>query len=288
VAWGVPHGFWKEVRERVPEDFLLLDETIPRDPHYHETEFHMHYDTALYGALRDIGHGNAPATKIFEALDDAVWQGFPDSAVHLRYIENHDEERYLDECSEGALRAAVAATFTLPGAPMIYYGQERGMTDKRGSMNWHDGDAGLTEFHRSLSTLRREYPALTNGAVEPLSVTVADSRAAVTDDEAVDGDPDPTTDAAGDGDDSITEIDADGSAADRVVAFARDDGTDRLLVVCNFADEPQAVSLPATIDETDLRTNRPLRMRYPQESTEAATEPETYVLVDDVVICRAA
>jgi glycosidase len=292
VAWGVPHGFWKEVRERVPDDFLLLDETIPRDPHYHEAEFHMHYDTALYGALREIGHGETPATKIFEALDDAVWQGFPDSAVHLRYVENHDEQRYLDECSEGALRAAVAATFTLPGAPMIYYGQERGMTDKRGPMKWHDGDAELTQFHRSLSTLRREYPVLKNGAVEPLSVTVANSRAEGTD-EAVDGDSQTPTDDDGDDesdttdeDETTDEGDADGGSADRVVAFARGDGTDRLLVVLNFGDEPQAVGLPEAVDDTDLRTAGPLKKRYALESTEP--ERETYVLVDDVVICRAA
>ncbi|ATW88443.1 glycosidase [Halohasta litchfieldiae] len=282
VAWGVPHSFWKEVRERVPDDFLLLDETIPRDPHYHEAEFHMHYDTALYGTLREIGHGEAPATKIFQALNDAVWQGFPESAVHLRYIENHDEERYLDECSQRALRAAVAATFTLPGAPMIYYGQERGMTEQRGPMKWHDGDAELTDFHRSLSTLRREYPVLKHGAVEPLSVTVADSREEVTDDETVDSDP-----VADDEGSSDSEPDADVDAAEQVVAFARDDGTDRLLVVCNFADEPQAVSLPEPVSETDLRTTQPLKKRYPKASTDTEGERDTSLLVDDVVICRA-
>ena len=300
VAWGVPHGFWKEVRERVPEDFLLLDETIPRDPHYHEAEFQMHYDTALYGALRDIGHGNAPASKIFEALDDAVWQGFPDSAVHLRYIENHDEERYLEECSEGALRAAVAATFSLPGAPMIYYGQERGMTAKRGPMKWHDGDAELTEFHRSLSTLRREQPVLKNGGVEQLSVDAADRAAivpptAVTDTEpaAADGDGHPLPGGDGHplpGGDGQPAPAGDGHPApdgDRVVAFARDDGVDRVLVVLNFGDEPQAVSLPEAVGSTDLRTGSPLRKRYPDETTaDSPADRETYLLVDDVVICR--
>ena len=275
VAWGVTHGFWKEVQECVPDDFLLLDETIPRDPHYHEAEFQMHYDTALYGALRDIGHGNAPAEKIFEALDDAVWQGFPESAVHLRYIENHDETRYLKECSEGALRAAAAATFTLPGAPMIYYGQERGMTDKRGAMKWYDGDADLTEFHRSLSTLRRKASVLKTGTVERLSVDVAE-RHEPADASATDAEP-PT---------EIVAANGSGGApgADRVVAYARDDGDDRLLVVLNFGDEPQAVGLPEAVGSTDLRTGGPLRKRYPQDATEG--EADTYLLVDDVVICR--
>ena len=270
VAWGVPHSFWKEVRERVPEDFLLLDETIPRDPHYHEAEFQMHYDTALYGTLREIGHGEAPADKLFEALDDAVWQGFPDSAVHLRYIENHDEQRYLDECSESALRAAVAATFTLPGAPMIYYGQERGMTEKRGPMKWHDGDADLTAFHRSLARLRREQSVLKTGTVDPLDVDVA-SRQSTT--SAVE------TERTTDGQ-SAEPADA---AAERVVAYARDDGDGRLVVVLNFAETPQAVRLPEAVGSTDLVTGEPLRRRYTAETTD-----DHYLLVDSVIVCRTS
>ncbi len=166
VAWGVPHEFWKEVPDRVPDDFLLLDETIPRDPDYHEGEFTMHYDTTLYDTLREVGNGEKPASAVLDAIEDAAHVGFPDSAVHLRYVENHDESRYRDECGRAALKAAAAATFTLPGAPMIYYGQERGMTEYRGTMCWDDGDDGLTVFHRSLSAAREEHPVLREGTVE--------------------------------------------------------------------------------------------------------------------------
>jgi len=283
VAWGVPHGFWKEVRERVPEDFLLLDETIPRDPHYHEAEFQMHYDTALYGTLRDIGRDNAPARKIFEALDDAVWQGFPESAVHLRYIENHDEKRYLDECSEAALRAAVAATFTLPGAPMVYYGQERGMTEKRGAMKWHDGDADLTEFHRALAWLRREQPVLTNGAVERLDVDVAPRRSTTPATETPASSETDAAEMSTDGDIDDQPADPAAAAADRVVAYARDDGDQRLVVVLNFDAKAQAVRLPEAVESSDLVTGDPLRKRYATED-----DDKTYLLVGSVVVCRAS
>ncbi|MFC6726199.1 alpha-amylase family glycosyl hydrolase, partial [Halobium palmae] len=72
VAWGVPHGFWKEVRERVKArdaDFLLLDETVPRDVAFRENEFDLHYDTDCYYALRDVGTGDAPASAVLDALD---------------------------------------------------------------------------------------------------------------------------------------------------------------------------------------------------------------------------
>ncbi|USZ67530.1 alpha-amylase family glycosyl hydrolase [Halorussus salilacus] len=217
VAWGVPHGFWKEVRERVKaadSEFLLLDETIPRDPQFHENEFDAHYDTALYGALRDIGAGEAPAESLFDALDANHREGFPDSSLLLRYVENHDETRYVEECGTAPLRAAAGATFTLPGAPMIYYGQERGVTEQRGEMKWHDGDDDLTALHRRLSELRGDRAVLRTGAVE--------------------------------------RVDFEGD--DRTVAYARDDGDSRLVVALNFGEEPREVAVGEPVEATDLLT----------------------------------
>jgi len=320
IAWGVPHSFWKEVAERVPADFLMLDETIPHDPQAHEAEFTMHYDSTLHETLRAIGNGTEPARAIFEALETVRWQGFPDSAVHLRYVENHDESRYLGECGEAALRAAAAATFTLPGAPLIYYGQERGMTADRGPMKWHDGDAELTEFHRSLSELRDQYPVLKHGSVEPLSVGVVTRTDPMTEEATVETAAEDATDAVDSADNDAAENDttnSDDSAVDtddtdenattttdnnanttartdtelqitdepqHVVGFARDDGEERLLVVLNFGEIPATVSLPTAVGDTDLRTGGPLRKRHDPR----AENTGHYIVVDDVVVCRPA
>ncbi|WP_458210581.1 alpha-amylase family glycosyl hydrolase [Haladaptatus sp. NG-SE-30] len=219
VAWGVSHSFWKEVRDRVKAtdaEFLLMDETIPRRPDYHENEFDVHYDTTLYGTLREIGAGDEPADALFDALADARWQGFPDAALHMRYVENHDESRYLAEYGEAALRAAAAATFTLPGVPMIYYGQERGVMESRGTMRWHDGDADLTDFHRLLVRARREHPALQSNHVE--------------------------------------RVDYD-SDSDAVIAYVRETeaGDERLIVLLNFDSQPHTVGIES-VGTTDLLT----------------------------------
>jgi len=77
----------------------------------------------------------------------------------MRYVENHDEDRYLGvRPGRAARRAAAAATFTPPGVPMIYYGQERDVEDSRGTMKWYDGDQDLTDFHRRLVSLTRRPP----------------------------------------------------------------------------------------------------------------------------------
>jgi len=114
-------------------------------------EFDVHYDTSLYDALRDVGAGDAPADAIADAFARAEWLGFDDPGVQMRYVENHDEERYLAEYGREALKAAAATVFTLPGAPMIYAGQERGNETYRGPVRWHDGDNDLTDFHRDLA-----------------------------------------------------------------------------------------------------------------------------------------
>ncbi|EMA43265.1 alpha-amylase family glycosyl hydrolase [Halococcus saccharolyticus] len=218
VAWGVSHGFWKEVRERLKardETFLLLDETVPRDAAFRENEFDVHYDTDLYATLRDIGTGDVPANSLFDALDDSRRHGYPDEALHMRYVENHDEDRYAADCDDGSLRPAAAATFTLPGVPMIYYGQERGVPTDRGTMRWHDGDADLTEFHRRLVTLRNEHPALRAPGVESVACDVYT------------GDP------------------------DHVVAYERGTADERLIVVLNFGSDPAVVTPDRDVDHTD-------------------------------------
>lgn len=219
VAWGVSHGFWKEVRERVKADdpdFLLLDETVPRDAAFAENEFGVHYDTDLFDALRDVGRGDDPASAVLDALAASVERGYPDRTGHMRYVDNHDEDRYVEACGTAALRAAVGAVFTLPGVPMVYAGQERGVAAQRGTMRWHDGDAALTDFHRRLVALRGDRPALRAPEVEPVSYAVETGE------------------------------------ADRVVAYERADGAERLVVVLNFGAEPAAVAVEWPVGETDL------------------------------------
>ncbi|VTT87409.1 Alpha-amylase [Halorubrum sp. DM2] len=229
VAWGVPHGFWKEVADRVPEDVLLLDETLPHDPFYGEGEFDRHYDTSLYETLRAVGAGEEPADAVKTALARGEWLGFGDGGrSQMRYVENHDEDRYLAEYGRDALRAAAAVTFTLPGAPMIYAGQERGNETYRGPIRWHDGDNGLTEFHRELVGLREAEPLLREGEV------AFDGRAA--DVRVVEGDAERVT--------AYERTPARGGDADGPDPEDRD----ALLVVVNFGAEPATVAVPDSVD----------------------------------------
>ncbi|GAA0204375.1 alpha-amylase family glycosyl hydrolase [Halobaculum roseum] len=288
VAWGVPHGFWKEAAERLRRrdpEFLLLDETIPRDPFMHEAEFHMHYDTTLYDTLRGVGSGDIDADAVLDAVDATAVQGFPRSAVQMRYVENHDEDRYRAECGTDALRAAAAATFTLPGAPMVYYGQERGMTDYRGEMTWHDGDTELTDYHRRLAAARREHDALRQGTAARLDYEVR----------AGDGSGGPGSGGGlgiVGGDDAAV-----GGAAGptAVTAYVRESDDERLAVVLNFGAESATVDLAEPVEPTDLLGGDDVSADAAggdvidggkDDTREGDTDGAYAVRVDDAVVCR--
>ena len=292
VAWGVPHGFWKEVAERLRRrnpDVLLLDETIPRDPFMHEAAFDMHYDTTLYDTLRSVGSGDADADAVIDAVDASAVQGFPRAAVQMRYVENHDEDRYRAACGTEALRAAAAATFTLPGAPMVYYGQERGMTDYRGEMRWHDGDTELTDYHRRLAAARSQHDALSTGSVTGLDYKV--HRGA-----------DDVGPGSGGGLGIVGGTDGGepgAGGARAVTAYARESGDDRLAVVLNFGAGEVTVTLEEPIDPTDLLTGRDVGAmgdvsaegdsaaeRVTDAEKESDADRTRTVRVDDAVVCR--
>jgi glycosidase len=163
MAWAVPTPFWQEIRDRVrarDAEFLLLDETIPYVADYHHMAFQVHFDTELYGALRDVGRGETAASGLLDAVEERALTGFPDQAGFMCYLENHDEERYVAECGRPATLAAAGAQFTLPGVPMLYAGQEIGEHTRRGQIHWDDADEDLREHYRRLAETREATPAL--------------------------------------------------------------------------------------------------------------------------------
>jgi glycosidase len=226
MAWAVPRSFWREVRDRVKRldpEFLLLDETIPYIADFHGSMFDVHFDTTLYFTLRQVGRGHEPGEAVVDAVEGRKEVGFPDHAGFMLYLENHDEVRYLEECGRPATEAAAATLFTLPGIPMLYSGQELGIRNRRGALDWDAADESLLDFYESLVRTRESTPALGyRGGFERVEAE---------------------------------------SDAEAVVAYARttpegeDAEHDRYVVVCNFGDGPATVSLPGEdVEPTDRVT----------------------------------
>ncbi|MGQ3329528.1 alpha-amylase MalA [Halorubrum sp. FL23] len=261
MAWAVPDSFWRELRDRVKDidrEFLLMDETIPYIPGFHEGMFDVHFDATLYFQLRQIGRGVDPASSLLDAIDQRAEIGFPDHAEFLQYIENHDETRYRVECGDAAAAAAGAATVTLPGVPMIYAGQEIGQRGRRDAIAWEHAREGVRDRYERLLAVRADHPALgPEGDLDRVAYHVAS------------------------GDLSERPIVASGDVhPDDVVAFRRSTDEESLVVVLNFAPEPASVAVGVDHDDQDLVTGDP--------SVVVDGEGSERIRVDDVAIVREA
>jgi glycosidase len=97
------------------------------------------------------------------------------NAVHpilWNLIGSHDTPRFLHRCGEDKrrMRLAAALQLLLPGMPMIYYGDEAGMTggrdpDCRRGMAWDPQyrDEEMADWYRRLIRVRKENPCILEG-----------------------------------------------------------------------------------------------------------------------------
>lgn len=93
----------------------------------------------------------------------------------LNLLDSHDVNRFMSYCQNDFRRLKLAEVFlfTSPGIPCIFYGDELKMDGNteftlRGPMPWDQADAGLTDFFRQLTALRKENQALTYGGYNVL------------------------------------------------------------------------------------------------------------------------
>ncbi len=168
AAKEIPHQFWNRLRKEVKQirpDFLILGEVwdglnylIP----FFEDEFDMLFDYPIYYALQRFFDGSD-----VNAIERTLLQQreiYPSNFQMLRFLSNHDNHRALSLFNEDTLKfyQALVLLFTLPATPMIYYGDEIGLTGKtppenvRQKMEWEKIiDNKILELHKELIKLRK-------------------------------------------------------------------------------------------------------------------------------------
>jgi len=171
VAWAVPHIFWKEFRREIKKinpDILVMNEVLPRQPAFHDQEFDMSYDTDLYGNILDVLNGKKNLSSLDFVIQKTT-ENYPESSKHLHYIENHDLERFISQFGERRTRLMAALIFTLPGTPLIYYGQEDEVKEMRPdySPKWN---SKTFDFYKSLIKLRKSSVAFTKGQIKTMEI----------------------------------------------------------------------------------------------------------------------
>ncbi|MCB2219110.1 MAG: alpha-glucosidase C-terminal domain-containing protein [Bacteroidetes bacterium] len=208
VASEVPTDFWNRARKELDaiKPVFMLAEAEAVD--LHEKAFDMTYAWELHHIYNEIAKGKMNAMDVdtyFMKMDTT----YPFSAYRMNFITNHDENSWngtiKERLGDGAEVFAMLS-FTLPGMPMLYNGQEVGL-DKRleffekDMIKW-DLTSQWLPFYSRLIDLKHNNVALWNGEFGSPYERVHTS------------------------------------ADDRVLAFVRQKGDNAIFVVANLSGEP--------------------------------------------------
>ncbi|TKK71993.1 hypothetical protein FC093_02995 [Ilyomonas limi] len=122
------------------------------------------------------------AKKRGDMLRKALFNNGDSAHPRLYFIENNDLPRFITSLHLSRTKMATALLFALPGIPLIYNGQEAGITTMPSkaaptfradeSIQAQDKD-GLFRFHQQLAAIRAAHPCLRNQAMQKISLTPA-------------------------------------------------------------------------------------------------------------------
>ena len=208
VAGEVPTDFWEQARtelEAIKPDIMMLAEA--HKPDLLVKAFDLDYAWPAYGTMADVIQSGRSASAIPQEWEQERRE-YPKGALHMRFTENHDEKRAIDRFGERAALAADALVFTMDGVPLLYNGQEAGDVTESGApalfeklpVFWQGTERRpeFAAFYAKMIPMRREHPALREGATEWLH----------------------------------------NSAEDRVLTFVRRDDREEFLVAINLSNRP--------------------------------------------------
>ncbi len=180
VAGYVPLDFWENARRELDavKPVFMLAEFEQRDAH--ASAFDATYAWSLSNSLQAIAQGKADVGALFGfySENESAW---PEDAYRMTFTSNHDfnswhgtdEELYGD-----AFKAITVLTFVGEGAPLIYNGQEAGLSKRleffeKDPIAWRPHENAV--LYRKLIALKHRTKALANGASAARMVSVVNS-----------------------------------------------------------------------------------------------------------------
>ncbi|WP_039657903.1 alpha-amylase family glycosyl hydrolase [Clostridium tyrobutyricum] len=122
-------------------------------------------------------NGNVDS-KMFERMIISLYENYPKEIFYsnLNIIGTHDTERILTVLSNKQndqiqfLKMAVTIQMTMPGVPLVYYGDEAGVSGGKDPLNrktypWGNENKIILKFYKYITGLRNKYDALKNGSI---------------------------------------------------------------------------------------------------------------------------
>ena len=213
VAGGVPTDFWKQANtqlQALKPLFMLAEDQSSSS--LLDDAFITNYNWELKDLINAIAAEYKDRTN-FDATAANQENNYPNRSFPMNFITNHDENSWNGTEFErlgAAVPAMAALTFTYPGIPLIYSGQEVGNT-KRIAFFEKDLIPGLTvanattAFYTKLVSLKSKNAALWNNSKAKLVPTPGNNNS--------------------------------------VIAYSRVAGTSRVITVINASSKSQTVKL---------------------------------------------
>ncbi|MBI6117760.1 alpha-amylase family glycosyl hydrolase [Salegentibacter maritimus] len=132
VAGEVPTEFWESIVPQLKEikPVFMLAESEDKD--LFENAFDMGYNWEGHHIMNEMAQGKKTA-KDWDAYMQKIDSTYQDDDYLMNFVTNHDENSWNGTVKERmgeASEAMLALSYTLPGMPLIYSGQEYDM-DKR-------------------------------------------------------------------------------------------------------------------------------------------------------------
>lgn len=209
VAGEVPTDFWEEARQHLEEIKPVFMLAEAEKPELLKRAFDADYGSEYFHLFDKIAHHQAGPSAIHKQVAQD-YKRYPPNARRMIFSSNHDQNSWLDSdihrLGPQGSQAFARLTFTLPGFPLIYNGQEVGNAKKleffqRDPIQWNG--PSRRQLYKQWSELYREHPALFEGEYE-----------------AVEND-----------------------APSQVLSFQRQSGHERMLVVANLSERAVRVQV---------------------------------------------
>jgi len=198
IGWDAENGLsfitWA-ARQTKPHVYLIA-ENIP-DPTgvVHNTQadaaWHSSFSYLLRAQLMESDYMGNRYGDMQGVMNVMIFsqEGFSDNAQAINYLESHDEDRIahsirsnppldIDEAVRAKAKLGAVALFTATGVPMLYAGQEFGMSHPKSidvhKLDWDrlqdPGWESMRHYYASLAHLHSSTPCLTLNQIEPVLV----------------------------------------------------------------------------------------------------------------------
>ena len=172
----VPTDFWERARKELDKikPVMMLSEGML--PEHHVEAFDLTYSGNLYDVLDKVLLGTTPV-HVFDDLLRSESNQYPQGSLRLRFTTNHDKNvadgSPVTRFTPRGVKAAAVLTWTFPGVPLLFNGEEVGNDKKldlfgKVEIDW-DKNPDMREFYKQLGSLRAKHPAARRGEFTSLA-----------------------------------------------------------------------------------------------------------------------